>query len=454
MIRQKFHFIGIGGIGMSGIARIMLEQGHSISGSDVQNSALIEKLRSMGANIHIGHCEGNIAADIDCVVYSTAVTEDNPEMKEAYRRGLHIYRRAEMLALLMKQHSSIGVAGSHGKTTTSGMISLMLEEGALDPTVIIGGMLPQIGSNAKGGAGKYLVAEADESDGTFLLLNPEIAVITNVEEDHMDHYRDLQEIVDAFAQYVKQLPPQGRAIVNADCPNVRQIMEHQQARYITYALKQEADYTAADIRFGQGDSIFKVLYCGEHLGELHLQVPGEHNISNALAAVAAGRLCGMDFVDIARGLGHFRGTGRRFELLGRVAGITVIDDYAHHPTEIKATVAAARNMHKGRLIAVFQPHRYSRTQSMAAEFASAFQGCDTVLIAKIYEAFEKPIEGISARMIVAEAMNRGYNNISYGGTKEEIAHTLREIVRQGDMVLIMGAGDIRKCGEDLVRSLS
>ncbi|MBQ9993034.1 MAG: UDP-N-acetylmuramate--L-alanine ligase [Firmicutes bacterium] len=454
MKEKNFHFIGIGGIGMSGIAKIMLEQGYSISGSDVKNSALIEALRAQGANIDIGHAAENVPADTDCVVYSTAVAMDNPEMQVAKERGLKILKRAEMLGFLMSTRSGIGVAGSHGKTTTSGMISLMLEEGGAEPTIIIGGTLPQIGSNAKGGSGRYLVAEADESDGTFLLLNPEIAVITNIEEDHMDHYESLDEIKEAFAQYVRQLPQSGYAVINLDCPHNREIYEQVPASYITYALDNTADYQARDIRYDESGSYCNVFFKNEFLGELHLQVPGRHNVSNALAAVCVGRICGLEFAAIAEGLKHFRGTGRRFELLGKVNGITIIDDYAHHPTEVKATVSAVRNMHKGRLIAVFQPHRYSRTQAMKTEFAHSFAECDMALIAQIYEAFEKPIEGVSARNIVAEAAKAGYKHISYGGTKEEICKTLAEIVREDDIVLIMGAGDIRKCGEDLVRELS
>ena len=454
MNKEKFHFIGIGGIGMSGIAKIMLEHGYQITGSDVKNSALIEALREAGAKIYIGHDAKNIADDVDAVVYSTAVFPENAEMLYAAKKGIKIYKRAEMLAFLMRNQISIGVAGSHGKTTTSGMISLLLEECGLDPTIIIGGTLPQIGSNAKGGHGKYLVAEADESDGTFLLLFPQIAVVTNIEEDHMDHYKSLEEIKDAFAQYIKQVPPSGAVIINTDCPNNREIIAQTPAKYITYALDESADYTACGIQFTENGSLSKIYYKGEYVGELTLQVPGRHNVCNALAAIAVGRLCGLDFQEIAQALQNFRGTGRRFELLGKVNGITVIDDYAHHPTEIKATVEAARNMHKGRLIAVFQPHRYSRTQSMKSEFAQSFTNCDLTFIAQIYEAFEKPIEGVSSRLIVAEAIKAGNNSVSYGGTKEEICRTLSEIVHEGDMVLIMGAGDIRKCGEDLVRILS
>ncbi|MGI5892438.1 MAG: UDP-N-acetylmuramate--L-alanine ligase [Bacillota bacterium] len=443
---KKLHFIGIGGIGMSGIAKIMLDMGYSISGSDICTSNLIDALRAMGSTIYVGHHDDNIAPDIDAVVYSSAIKKDNPEIIAAQQRGLPIYKRAEILAFLMSLRESIGVAGAHGKTTTSGMISLMLEMIGLDPTIIIGGTLPQIGSNAKSGSGKYLVAEADESDATFLLLFPKIAVLTNIEPDHLDHYHCLEKIMEAFEQYLRQLPPDGLAIVNMDCPNIRYLKAKVPTNYITYALANDADYQAKDLKYRKDGISASIYEKGLLLGQLHLVVPGVHNISNALAAVAIGRLAGLSFAAIADALSHFTGTGRRFELLGEIDNIRVIDDYAHHPTEIKATVQSARDLGVSRIVSVFQPHRYTRTQSMYKEFASAFSQSDIVIINEIYPAFEPPIPGVSSYMIVEEARKQG-QHVEYAATEDDVLALLDKYAQAGDLLLIMGAGNIRKAGQ-------
>ncbi|MGI6361974.1 MAG: UDP-N-acetylmuramate--L-alanine ligase [Bacillota bacterium] len=449
---KNLYFIGIGGIGMSAIAKIMLGMGYRISGSDVKTSNLTNALSDLGAEIDIGHNAAHITEDVDVVIYSSAIKEDNPEMMAAKSKNLPIYKRAEMLAFLMSIQESIGVAGAHGKTTTSGMISLMLEKVGQDPTIVIGGTLPQIRSNAKSGKGRYLVAEADESDGTFLLLHPKIAIITNIEPDHLDHYGDMDNILGAFKKYLEQIPSDGTAIVNLDCPNICSLKEQVEANYITYALEKTADYQAKDLHFRKDGISSSIYEKGILLGQLHLMVPGEHNVSNALAAIAVGRMAGENFADLADALSHFTGTGRRFEVLGEIDNIRVIDDYAHHPTEIKATVKSAREIGSSRIISVFQPHRYSRTQSMYKEFAAAFKQSDIAIINEIYPAFEKPIEGVSSQMVVDEAKRQGQKIVEYAETEEDVLRLLNKYAQAGDLVLIMGAGNIRSAGEKFLNA--
>ena len=455
LIEKRLHFIGIGGIGMSAIAKIMLHQGFSVSGSDVAHCRLIDELTAAGARVSYGQAAENIPPDCQAVVYSSAVKEDNPEMTEARRRGLRIYRRAEMLAYLMSTRCSIGVAGAHGKTTTSAMIATMLERCGQDPTVVIGGMLPAIGgSNARAGDGPHLVAEADESDGTFLLLLPQIAVVTNIEPDHLDYYGDFDHIKLAFEQYFRQLPPQGFAVICGDCPVCAELAARLPGRFISYSLREEgADYTVKNIihppaEYG-GGVLADVFYQGLLLGRLQLQVAGVHNIANALAALAVGRELGLDFFQCCRGLAAFSGTGRRFEQLGRFGRLTVVDDYAHHPTEIAATIAAARAGGAGKLYTVFQPHRYSRTKEMYREFAQALLAGDRVLLVELYPAFEQPIPGVSARLILEE-MERLGRRPQYAATVEEGLAVLQQELRDEDMLLIMGAGNVRRLGESFV----
>jgi len=450
MDAKIIHFIGIGGIGMSGIAKIMLDMGYQISGSDCKSSSLTDTLAVMGAKIFIGHREENIPEDTQLVVYSSAIKEDNPEMLTAQKRGVRLYKRAQMLAYIMSKRISIGVAGAHGKTTTSGMIGLMLEKIGLSPTIIIGGTLPQINSNAQSGKGQYLVSEADESDGTFLILNPKIAVVTNIESDHLDHYESLEEIRQAFAQYLRQLPEDGFAVLNMDCPNVSLLKETMPGNYITYGIHADADYRATDLLPSPFGIAANVWQRDQLLGRLILHVPGEHNISNALAAIALGMKLNLQFSDLAYALSHFTGTGRRFEFLGEKKGARIYDDYAHHPTELAATIKAARSIHKGRLIAVFQPHRYSRTKAMYKEFAEAVSGADIAIINEIYPAFEAPIPGISAQMIVEEAKKLGAKSIEYLATEDEILKRLQQLAKKDDLILIMGAGNIRHVGERFV----
>ncbi len=443
----KLHFIGIGGVGMSAIAKIMLGMGYDISGSDLQRGRFTCLLEAMGATIYYGHAAENIPMDTQAVVYSSAVKTDNPEMIEAAARGIPIYKRAETLAFLMSNKCSIGVAGSHGKTTVSAMIAVMMDNLNMNPTFAIGGMIPQFCGNSQAGEGEYFVAEADESDGTFLMLFPKIAIITNIESDHLEHYISLENIVKSFEKYLEQLPENGLAIICADCSNTLALSKRVDKHYITYALHHDADYTVTNICHNSYGVSADVWEKGQLLGRLVLNVPGEHNIANALAAVALGRYLGKDFADCAKSLADFCGTGRRFELLGRVNNLQIVDDYAHHPTEIMATIKAARDMGVKRIVTVFQPHRYSRTQCLYKEFALALADADFVVINEIYPAFEKPIPGISAQLIVDAARKNGHNMVVYAADQEQALQILNQQVRDDDFVLIMGAGNIRSVGE-------
>lgn len=446
-MEHSLHFIGIGGIGMSAIAKIMLHNGFSISGSDVAESRLTRDLIVAGAKISYGHAAENIPVDAEAVVYSSAVKADNVEMQEALSRGLKIYKRAEMLAYLMSVKDGIGVAGAHGKTTASAMIATMLEKNGCDPTVVIGGMLPVIGGNAKAGDGPSLVAEADESDGTFLLLMPKIAVITNIEADHLDYYHDLDAIVEAFAQYLRQVPEDGFSVVCSDCEILRELCEKIPGRYIRYGLEAEGDYQARDLQHENNGVSADVYYRGEKLGRLRLNVIGTHNVCNALAAIAIGRELGLSFQQCAAGLLHFTGTGRRYELLAERDGLKVVDDYAHHPTEIAATIQAARAQGVKKMLAVFQPHRYSRTQEMYKEFAAALRDADRVLLCELYPAFEQPIPGVSTGLVVDALRSLGHDHVHYAATMDDAFSFLQKEIADEELLLVMGAGNVRSLSE-------
>jgi len=442
------HFIGIGGAGMSGIAKILLQLGARVSGSDMKESDITKRLREMGAEIAIGHDAKNIGREVSTVVFSSAISEDNPEMMEAKRRGIEVLARAEMLAKVMARQDSIAVAGAHGKTTTTAMISLMLEVNSFDPTIIIGGDLKQIGSNAKLGMGKYLVAEADESDGSFLKLFPKIAVITNIENDHLDYYRSIKNIVSAFVRFVEQIPADGFAVICLDNQELVKIRDTVKANYVTYGIDtEEADYTAKNPFFMGTQSNCEVFYRGESLGTLELNVPGKHNILNALAAIATGMRLGLNFEQVVAGLKQFTGARRRFEFIDKVDGITIFDDYAHHPTELQATLSAAKTAGFQRIIAIFQPHRYSRTKLLQFEFGDSFVNADLVVINEIYSASEKPIPGVSAQLIINAIRNSdSQKEVVYCKTEDDIVDFLFREGKPGDLVITMGAGNIRQAG--------
>ncbi len=445
---KHIYFMGIGGIGMSGIAEILLDFGYRVSGSDIRVSNVTERLQKKGAVIYIGQKAENITDDIDIVVRSSAIRETNPEFMRVKELNIEILHRSQMLAHLMEEKRAICVAGAHGKTTTSSMIALMMELAEKDPTVVVGGEIYQIGSNAKSGKSDILVAEADESDGSFLNLLPWMAVITNVEEDHLDHYKDLDAIREAFQAFVYKTGKHGVAVLNFDCEETRQLAAQVQGKLITYGFADDAQLQSRNWRYEGGINKADVYQDGVLLGTMELHVPGKHNISNGLAAVAAGLEIGMTFEEIVAGLAQFGGARRRFQLLGHVHNIQIIDDYAHHPTEIAATIQAARGVHEGRLVAVFQPHRYSRTKFLADKFAESFQLADEVILTDVYAAGEDLSEGAESTIII-EHMEKPAQMVH----RETLNHFLLDFVEPGDMVILMGAGNIWQNSLQLVEEL-
>jgi UDP-N-acetylmuramate--alanine ligase len=446
---RHIHFVGIGGSGMSGMAEVLLNQGYQISGSDVKLSPVTDRLSQLGAQVFEGHRPEHIVG-ADVVVTSTAVRQDNPEVQEARRRQVPVIPRAEMLAELMRLKYSVAVAGAHGKTTTTSMIGAVLSQAGLDPTIVVGGRLHAIGSNARLGSGEFLVAEADESDKSFLTLSPTFAVVTNIDREHLDFYSGLDEIRDCFVQFVDKVPFYGSVILCLDDPNVQAIIPRISRRIITYGLSSQADVAAADVDLSPHfSSQFTVKQKGTTLGRVRLQVPGWHNVYNALAAIAVGLDLEIDFNTIAEGLAEFRGVARRFEFKGEVGGVVVFDDYGHHPTEIKATLAAAKSCGK-RLVVLFQPHRYTRTKYLMDEFAVAFNDADVLLLADIYPASEDPIGGVTSDVLVERIKQFGHKNTEYCGDLDRAVERLVEIVQPGDLVLTLGAGNVFRSGEKLI----
>lgn len=438
---------------MSAIARVLLEMGYRVSGSDVAPQELTEKLAESGAQVFIGH-EARHVDGADVVVYSTALSKDNVEIRAAEKLNIPILHRAEMLARIMDERRGIAVAGAHGKTTTSSMIALVMERSGLDPTYIIGGEIMNVGSNAKAGNGEYVVAEADESDGSFLNYHPEIAICTNIEADHLEHYDgDFNNLKKAYAKFLGQVKPGGKAIVCLDDPTVRELLPDLQAETITYGLDPAADYYATDIELGDRTVSFDVFRGIDRLGRIRLSVPGKHNVYNALACVITCLTAGLSFSQIAGTIGEFRGAKRRFQVLGETDGILIVDDYAHHPTEIEATIEAAKTIGK-RIVAVFQPQRYTRTYFLLESFSRAFGGADEVIITNIYSpAGEKQIEGVTSERLVELIRQNSNPNVRFIPTKEDVERQLAGELKPGDLVLTMGAGDIWKAAEGLLRRL-
>ncbi len=447
---RTVHFVGIGGIGMSGIAEVLLNLGYGITGSDLGQTDITQRLTSLGAIIHKGHHASNIG-DADVVVTSTAVKKDNPEVIEAHRQNIPVIPRAEMLAELLKMKFSIAVSGSHGKTTTTSMISTVLAYGCLDPTMVIGGKLASIGSNAKMGDGEIIVAEADESDGSFLKLAPCIAVITNIDREHLDYYRDIDEIKDAFLQFANIVPFYGSTVICIDDRHVKEILPQIKRKTITYGLALPADYRATDISINGASTTFTVLYREQRLGVATLNVPGMFNVYNALATIAVAREVDMDFQTIADGLKTFVGVHRRLEVKGTVREVTVVDDYGHHPTEIRETLAAARHVWKGRLIVIFQPHRYTRTKALFQEFIEAFPDADTLILTDIYAASETPIPGVHAEILAAAIREHGPREVFYVADFKDIVDKLLAIAGPGDVIITQGAGTVWKIGEEYLQ---
>ena len=443
---KSIHFVGIGGIGMSGIAEVLINLGYDVTGSDLTATDITQRLAGLGARIFSGHQAANLSS-ADVVVTSTAVKADNPEVLEAHRRNIPVIPRAEMLAELLKMKMSVAVSGSHGKTTTTSMIATVLATGGLDPTMVIGGKLASIGSNAKIGDGEVIVAEADESDGSFLKLSPSLAVITNIDLEHLDYYRGIEEIREAFLTFANIVPFYGATVICYDDQNAQTIFPRIKRRFITYGLTVGADYRAENIAYVGRGSRFAVFYRDELLGEISLNVPGLFNIYNSLAAIAVARELDMPFPDIAAGLLRFLGVHRRLEVQGEIGGITVIDDYGHHPTEIRATLAAVRQAWGGRIIVVFQPHRYTRTRGLFEEFLTAFADADLLLVMDIYPAGETAIPGVSAALLCAGIRDRGQKNAVYLGDFEAAVAYLEENAVSGDVVVTLGAGSIWKVGK-------
>jgi UDP-N-acetylmuramate--alanine ligase len=446
---QHVHFIGIGGYGMSAIANVMLDLGYRVSGSDVAQNHLTEKLTERGATVFIGHAAHHIDG-ADLVVYSTACSQDNVEIVEARKRNIPVLHRAQALAELMHVRSGIAVAGAHGKTTTTSMISYVMEYCGLDPTFLVGGVVSDLGVNAKAGKGEFLVAEADESDGTFLYYHPKIAIVTNIEADHLENYdSSFEKLKAAYKQFLRQIQPDGIAVVCADDEHIRECIPDIPARVITYGLQEPADMTAIQIELIDRGSRSVVFYKGDRLGVLKLAIPGVHNILNALACVCVCKEAGLSFAQIAEALSHFHGAKRRFQVLSDKHDVLVIDDYAHHPTEIQATIAAARATGK-RIIAVFQPQRYTRTYHLFDQFTRAFSQADEVVITNIYSpAGERQIEGVSSEKLTELIFQNSNSNVRYLPTKEDVYEYLVNRVRAGDLVLTMGAGDIWKVAHRL-----
>jgi UDP-N-acetylmuramate--alanine ligase len=449
---KNIHFIGIGGIGMSGIAEVLLNLGYQISGSDVKESEVTRRLQSLGCEIHYGHHKENVR-EADVVVVSSAIRPGNLEIEVAEERLIPIIPRAEMLAELMRMKVGIAIAGTHGKTTTTSLIATVLGAGGLDPTVVIGGRLNSIGSNAKLGQGEFLVTEADESDGSFLKLMPTIAVVTNIDPEHLDFYQNIEEIKEAFLHFVDRIPFFGLAVLCLDHPNIQGLIPKLKKRFTTYGLTTQADFQAKEIEFDELSTTFDVLHQRKEIGRLRIRMPGIHNVYNALATVATAFELDIPFPVIQETLRDFGGIQRRFQLKGEKKGILVVDDYGHHPVEIMATLKAAKTGWKRRVVAVFQPHRYTRTQALYKDFLTAFYDADVLVLTDIYPAGEERIKGVESKALSEGIREYGHKDVTYLSDKKDIVDHLLRIVVPGDMVITLGAGDIWQVSEELVKRL-
>jgi len=450
---QHLHFVGIGGIGMSGIAEILLRLGFTISGSDLRLSAVTERLARLGAKVFEGHHPAHVAG-ARAVVVSSAVPADNPEVLEARRLQIPVISRGEMLAELMRLKYGVAVAGSHGKTTTTAMLAAVLEKAGLDPTVIVGGRLSAFGgSNARIGNSALLVVESDESDGSFLRLAPILAVVTNIDREHLDHYRSLEEILEAFTEFVNKTPFYGAAILCLDDENVQRILPAVRRRALTYGTRAQADLEICEASVERLPSRFRLRRGGQDLGQFQLLVPGAHNVLNAAAAAAASLELGVEIETVRRALAEFTGVERRFQVRGQAAGVTVIDDYGHHPAEIRATLAAARQCRYSRLLVLFQPHRYTRTFHLLEDLARCFYQADAVFLLDIYAASESPIEGVHAARLAERIREHGHRAVQYVGTLERAVEAALQQARPGDAVLTLGAGNVWQAGDRLLEGL-
>lgn len=450
---KRIHFIGIGGAGMSGIAEVLINQGYEVTGSDINRSSATAHLEKIGARIHFKHEAGNVQ-DCQVVVTSSAVKADNVEVLSAREKMIPVIPRAEMLAELMRMKYGIAIAGTHGKTTTTSLVATVLGGGQLDPTVVIGGKLKSVGSNAKMGQSEFLVAEADESDGSFLKLTPTIAVVTTLDEEHMDHYGTLDNLKEAFLKFLNNIPFYGTAVLCLDEINIQSLIPRLEKKYITYGLLSQADYTARNVTVRGLDTWFDVFYQGQELGQIHSVAPGRHNVLNTLAAVAVGMELNLTFAVIAEALKGFTGVQRRFEILQDTPALTVVDDYGHHPVEVQVTLRTAKEVWPTRrLVVVFQPHRYSRTQTLLKQFWSAFNDADCLIVTDIFAAGEEPIAGVSARRLADGIKNFGHKNVECIASLSDALDSLSSILQPGDVLFTLGAGNVWELGRDLLANL-
>ena len=443
---KNIHFIGIGGSGMSGIAEVLINLGYTVRGSDLQVSEVTKRLASLGAGIEIGHSKGNVS-DADCVVYSSAVSMENPEIKEAASRQIPIIGRAEMLAELMRIKYGVLVAGTHGKTSTTSMIASILDKAGFDPTFVTGGKINAFGTNARLGTGDYIVAEADESDGSFLKLSPTLAIVTNIDREHMDHYKDMEEVKSAYVDFMNKVPFYGCCVLCLDHPFIQGLLPDIKRRTLTFGLTKQADISAENLVYSELSSSFDLFYKERALGSVTVNSPGRYNVYNALAAAATAWEMEVEFSAIKEGLADFKGVARRFEVKGMAGDVMVVDDYGHHPVEIKAVLRAVRDGWQRRSVVVFQPHRYTRTKDLFDDFLSAFNDAEKLIITEVYAAGEERIEGVGGESLYKAIKEHGHKDIAFVPDLEAIPEYLGEVVREGDMVLTLGAGDVWKAGE-------
>ena len=449
--KYHIHFVGIGGIGMSGIAELLLNLGYKVSGSDVKRSDITDRLKKLGGTIFKGHSAENIK-EADVVVVSSAIAADNPEVQAAGQASIPVIPRAEMLAELMRLKYSIAIAGAHGKTSTTSIVASVLAEGRLEPTVVIGGKLKRIGSNAVLGKRDFIVAEADESDGSFLKFSPTIAVVTNIDKEHLDFYADLDAIKTVFLNFLDRIPFYGLAVLCLDNEPIQDLIPRMKKRYTTYGMSSQADFQIRDVESGQQKSRFDIYHHGKKLGTINLNLPGIHNVYNATASIAVGVELNIAFDQIKSALETVEGVQRRLEIKGESNGVTVIDDYGHHPTEIKVTLETLEeNWQNRRKVVVFQPHRYSRTRALFDEFSRAFYQSDVLVVLPIYAASEKKIEGVTSQHLCEEIKAHGHKEVIHAdGFKDALSH-LRQILKPGDVLLTLGAGDVYKVGEEVLK---
>jgi UDP-N-acetylmuramate--alanine ligase len=450
---RHIHLVGIGGVSMSGIAEVLLNLGFRVSGSDLKQTEVTDRLKTLGGVISIGHSGTNIRG-ADVLVVSSAIPPSNVEVVAAKEKKIPVISRIEMLAELMRMKYSIAVAGTHGKTTTTAMVASVLEYGDLDPTVVDGGIIKVLDSNVRLGDSEFMVVEADEAYGSINMVSPTIAVVTTIDNDHLDYYHTMDGIKEAFLNFINRVPFYGVAILCLDQENIQDLVPKIEKRFITYGIETRADFTvSSEIQVNGTGSSCMVNYNGQDLGEIRIRLPGRHNVSNSLAAVAVGSELDIPFKNIAEGLQSFPGVGHRFDLLGHVNDIIVVDDYGHHPTEIKATLGAARDTYDRRIVAIFQAHRYTRVSLLADDFARCFYQADVLIVTEIYSALEDPIEGVSGEMLATTIRDYGHRNVIYIPDKEKIADIVCNMIQPGDLVITLGAGDIWRVGKEIVEKL-